>query len=83
MAKIEFEDLDEVAEDGQVICTGPSRLRHRSRTISRLTCSGVRCGLRRGREDRSAIPAAPSVRYRLAHLAAVRGETMNIFAAAE
>jgi hypothetical protein len=44
------------------ICTGPSRLRHRSRTICRVSCSGVLVGLRCGRDDRSAIPPGPSAR---------------------
>jgi hypothetical protein len=39
-------------------------------------------GLVCGRELRSAIPAAPSVRKRSAHFLAVRGATMNILAAA-
>ena len=63
------------------ICTGPSRWRHRSRTIARTTCGRVRFGLVWGREDRSAIPAGPSARYRSAHFLAVTGETMNIVAA--
>ena len=42
----------------------------------------VRFGLVRGLELRSAMPAGPSDRYRSAHFLAVRGATMNIFAAA-
>lgn len=38
-------------------------------------------GIKRGRLDRSLIPAMPSARYLAAHLCAVTGETMNIFAA--
>jgi hypothetical protein len=34
---------------------------------------GVLVGLRCGRELRSTIPTGPSLRYRLAHFAAVRG----------
>jgi hypothetical protein len=63
------------------ICTGPSRRRHRNRTIRRTTSGLVFAGLVRGRELRSAIPAAPSCRKRSAHFLAVRGETMNILAA--
>ena len=44
------------------ICTGPSRWRHRSRTIACTTAGGVLAGIDRGRELRSAIPAGPSVR---------------------
>ena len=65
------------------IWTGPRRCFQRSRTIALTRCCGVRVGLWCGRELRSAIPAAPSARYRSAHFLAVRGETMNIFAAAE
>ena len=64
------------------ICTGPSRCRHRNPTIARTTEAGVRVGLWCGRELRSVIPARPSRRYRSAHFLAVRGATMNIFAAA-
>ena len=64
------------------IWTGPSRCRHRSRTIRRTSSGGVLVGLVCGRELRSAIPAGPSARYRSAHFFAVRGATMNILAAA-
>ena len=42
----------------------------------------VLAGLVCGRELRSAIPAVPSSRRGFAHFLAVRGETMNILAAA-
>jgi hypothetical protein len=42
------------------ICTGPSRLRQRSRTIRFTVGGGVFAGLVRGRELRSAMPATPS-----------------------
>jgi hypothetical protein len=64
------------------IWTGPSRLRHRNFTIRRITCGQVLVGLVRGRELRSAIPRAPSARKRSAHFLAVRGATINIWAAA-
>jgi hypothetical protein len=38
-------------------------------------------GIAFGRLDRSTIPETPSIRYRVAHLQAVTGETMNILAA--
>jgi hypothetical protein len=44
------------------ICTGPSRWRHRSRTIRRTIAGGVLVGLVWGRELRSTMPAIPSAR---------------------
>lgn len=53
------------------ICTGPSRFRRRRVTIRGTSCGLVRFGLERGRELRSAMQAAPSVRYRSARFRAV------------
>ena len=48
---------------------------------SRTTRTFSLVGIVDGRLDRSAIPAGPSARKRVAHLRAVGGETMNILAA--
>lgn len=50
---------------------GPSRLLTRSPMIRRSVRTGVRRGLACGRDGRSAIPAAPSRRYRPTQQAAV------------
>ena len=63
------------------ICVGPRRRRHRAATICFTTAGGVLVGVVDGRLDRSAIPAGPSARKRVAHLRAVGGESMNILAA--
>jgi hypothetical protein len=42
---------------------------------------GVRLGLRRGRDDASAMPSPPRVRYRSTHFLAVAGEHWNRLAA--
>ena len=50
--------------------------------MRRTTLVGVFDGLWCGLEVRSPIAAGPSWRYRSAHFFAVRGQTMNILAAA-
>src|SRR3954464_9070724 len=61
--------------------TAPQRLRSRSDTIRFVVAGPVLAGLERGRLERSAIPAAPSVRYRSAHRSAVVQATPKYSAA--
>ena len=58
---------------------GPQRRQYRSFTMRRSNRVGVRVGIRRGRDDRSAI--GKPARYRAAHFAAVAGEHWNRSAA--
>lgn len=53
---------------------GTHRRLKRRATIRRSFRTEVRLGLRRGRADKSVIPASPQARYRSAHFFAVAGE---------
>src|SRR5206468_9416076 len=56
--------------------------RRRGGSIRRTWARRSRCGERRGRDDRSTRPEAPSTRQRRTHLATVRSLTPNAAATA-